>query len=91
MCRDHSQTTSRRRLEAWYPWLETRLEPSLLASDPPLQPDQHGQYPCPALGYLTCSGIFTVSIRDSEQGYAGLSQGPAAGDVADSAVGLSPH
>ena len=36
--------------------------------------------------------IYEGSIRDSEHGEeAGLSQGPAGGDVADSAVGLSPH
>ena len=35
--------------------------------------------------------IYEGSIRDSEQGEAGLSQGPAGGHVADSAVGLSPH
>ena len=60
MCRDHSQTTSRRQGaealvptagdQAWSPhyWTQTR---SLL-------PDLHGQYPSPALGYLTCPGIF---------------------------------
>ena len=60
MCKHHSQTTSRRQgakalvpmagHQAWSPhyWPQTR---SLL-------PDQHGQYPSPALGYLTISGIF---------------------------------
>ena len=94
MCRDHSQTTSRRQGaealvptagdQAWSPhyWPQTR---SLL-------PDQHGQYPSPLLGYLTCSGIFMkVPSETQNRGYTGLSQGPAGGYVADSAVGLSPH
>ena len=57
-----------------------------------LLPDRHGQYPSPALGYLTCSGIFMkVPSETPNRGYAGLSQGPAGGHMADSAVGLSPH
>lgn len=46
-------------LRLWYPRLETRLRAPLCWLKPALLPDRHGQNPCPALGYLTCSGIFT--------------------------------
>ena len=46
-------------LRLWYPRLETRLRAPLCWLKPALLPDRHGQYPCPALGYLTCSGMFT--------------------------------
>ena len=61
MCRDHSQTTSRRQgAEALVPTARDQARStSLLASDPlSLLPDQLGQNPSPALGYLICSGIF---------------------------------
>ena len=47
----------------------------------------------PLLSWLSdmLRNIYEGSIRDSEQGEAGLSQGPAGGHVADTAVGLSPH
>ena len=46
-------------LRLWYPRLETRLRAPLCWLKPALLPDRHGQNPCPALGYLTCSGMFT--------------------------------
>ena len=60
MCRDHSQTTSRRQgAEALVPTAgDQAWSTSLLTSNCSLLPDQHGQNPSPALGYLTCSGIF---------------------------------
>ena len=94
MCRDHSPATSRGQgtvalvstagdsLRAPHCWPQTH---SLL-------PDRHGQYPSPALGYLMCSRLFMkVPSETQNRGYAGLSQGPAGGDLADSAVGLFPH
>ena len=61
MCRDHSQTTSRRQgAEALVPTARDQARStSLLASDTlSLLPDQLGQNPSPAVGCLTCSGIF---------------------------------
>ena len=60
MCRDHSQTTIRSQsAEALVPTAgDQAWSTSLLTSNCSLLPDQHGQNPSPALGYLTCSGIF---------------------------------
>ena len=94
MCRDHSQTTSRRQgTEALVPMAGDGLRPlHCWPQTRCLLPDQHGQYPSPALGYLTCSGIFMkVPSETQNRGEADLSLGPAGEDVAHSAVGLSPH
>ena len=60
MCRDHSQATSRGQgAVALVPTAGDRLRaPHCWPQTCSLLPDQHGQYPSPALGYLTCSGIF---------------------------------
>ena len=60
MCRDHSQTTSRRQgAEALVPTAgDQAWSPHYWPQTPSLLPDQHGQYPSPTLGYLTFSGIF---------------------------------
>ena len=42
--------------QGWRPGSEPLSAGSNLLS---LLPDRHGQNPCPALGYLTCSGMFT--------------------------------
>ena len=61
MCRDHSQTTSRREgAETLVPTAGDQAQStSLMASDPlSLLSDQIGQNPSPTVLYLMCSGIF---------------------------------
>ena len=60
MCRDHSQTTSRRQgAEALVPTAGDQVwSPHYWPQTRSLLPDRQGQYPSPTLGYLTFSGIF---------------------------------
>ena len=60
MCRDHSQTTSRRQgAEALVPTAgDQAWSPHYCPQTHSLLPDRHGQYPSPTLEYLTISGIF---------------------------------
>ena len=53
--------------------------------------DQAGEIRSEASSEVLQAWSPAVGTRASEQGEAGLSQGPAGGHVADSAVGQSPH
>ena len=85
MCRHHSQTTSRRQgAEVWYPRLETRLG-ALTTGFRPALSCLINMASIPLLSWVSdmLRNIYEGSFRASEQGEAGLSQGPAGGHVAD--------
>ena len=93
MCRHHSQPPFRRQgAEVWYPQLETRLGALTTGLRPALS-CLIDMASIPLLSWVSdmLRNTYEGSIRDSEQGEAGLSQGPAGGHVADKAVDLSPQ
>ena len=93
MCGDHSQATSRRQgTVALVPTAGDRLRHLTAALRRTLS-CLIDMASIPLLSWLSdmLRNIYEGSIRDSEQGEAGLSQDPAGGHVADTAVDLSPQ